>query len=281
MRRRNPAALARALKRVTLTIRTKPITDAELVSEIAVVDQALVIVNSRRHALALYRAAKAAKLSGVIHLTTRQTAADRRRILAAIRDDLKSGRPCRVIATSLVEAGVDLDFPRVWRAQAGLDQIAQAAGRCNREGGRSVADSIVTVFTPVEGKPPPEIRPFIEATQRVIPYHDDLLSPEAVQRYFNEVYWQRGEKHLDQITVRGLDGATEKMSVLDALARFRLPSRDPCGSADRNIVVIGVAPPWRVSLPVRERGSKHRIGEMRLIPSHVAPRAGARIETAA
>jgi CRISPR-associated endonuclease/helicase Cas3 len=72
------------------------------------------------------------------------------------------------------------------------------------------------VFTPVEGKPPPEIRPFIEAMQRVIPHHDDLLSPEAVQRYFNEVYWQKGEKRLDQITVRGLDGATEKMSVLDA-----------------------------------------------------------------
>ena len=70
----------------------------------------------------------------MIHLTTRQTAADRRRSLAAIRDDLKAGRTCRVIATSLVEAGVDLDFPRVWRAQAGLDQIPQAVGRCNREG---------------------------------------------------------------------------------------------------------------------------------------------------
>jgi len=212
----DPPALARALKRTTLTIRPEPLTDAELVNEIAVVDQALVIVNSRRHALDLYRAAKAAALAAVVHLTTRQTAADRRRILGAIRDDLKAGRHCRVIATSLVEAGVDLDFPLVWRAQAGLDQIAQAAGRCNREGRRSVDDSIVSVFRPAEAIPPPEIRPFIEAMQRVIPHHDDLFSPAAIQRYFNEVYWQRGEKRLDQIRVRGADGAIEDLSVLDA-----------------------------------------------------------------
>ena len=104
----------------------------------------------------------------------------------------------------------------MWRAQAGLDQIAQAAGRCNREGRRPVGDSVVTVFTPAEAKPPPEIRPFIEAMQRVILHHDDLFSPEAIYSYFNEVYWQRGEKRLDQITVRGIDGTTETISVLEA-----------------------------------------------------------------
>jgi CRISPR-associated endonuclease/helicase Cas3 len=52
--------------------------------------------------------------------------------------------------------------------------------------------------------------------QRVIPHYDDLFSPEAIHRYFNEVYWQRGEEHLDRITVSGADGVTDKMSVLDA-----------------------------------------------------------------
>jgi CRISPR-associated endonuclease/helicase Cas3 len=212
----NPAGLAQVFKRVTLAIRSGRTTDAELVKELAGVDQALVIVNSRKHALDLYKAAKAADVDNIIHLTTRQTAVDRRRILAATRDNLKNQQPCRVIATSLVEAGVDLDFPRVWRAQAGLDQIAQAAGRCNREGVHPAADSIVTVFAPTEAKPPPEIRPFIEAMQRVIPHHADLFSPDAIQRYFNEVYWQKGEKRLDQITVRGADGTTDKISVLEA-----------------------------------------------------------------
>lgn len=246
----DPATLARTLKRVTLTIRTEPLTDAELISEIATVDQALIIVNSRSHALDLYNAARAAKLAHVIHLTTRQTAADRRRILAKIRDDLKSGQICRVFATSLVEAGVDLDFPRVWRARAGLDQIAQAAGRCNREGRRKIGNSTVTVFTPAEAKPPLEIKPFIEAMQRVTSHHKDLFSKGAIQRYFNEVYWQKGESSLDKIRVRGADGATEKISALDEF-------------------VVGTNPPV-LDFPYRAIGEGFRLIESGMEPVIVA-----------
>src|SRR5262249_43907298 len=102
----DPAGLSRTLKRVTLAVRSEPTTDAALAAELVAVEQALIIVNSRKHALDLYRTAKAIGLLGVIHLTTRQTAADRRRILTAIRADLKNGACCRVVATSLVEAGV-------------------------------------------------------------------------------------------------------------------------------------------------------------------------------
>ena len=159
----DPVGLAKKLQRVTFDIHQSKLSDADLVQEIAGVDQALVIVNKRSHALDLYNATKTAGLSGLVHLTTRQTASDRRQILTRIKDDLRNARPCRVIATSLVEAGVDLDFPRVWRAEAGLDQIAQAAGRCNREGLRPVADSIVTVFTPVDAKPLWETKPLVAA----------------------------------------------------------------------------------------------------------------------
>jgi len=108
---------------------------------------------------------------------------------------LKDGVPCRLIATSLVEAGVDLDFPRVWRAEAGLDQIAQAGGRCNREGRRPVEDSIVTVFRPAEAKPPREIAGFIRDVERLKnKYGDDPLSPEAMRDYFAEVYWRKGDQ---------------------------------------------------------------------------------------
>jgi CRISPR-associated endonuclease/helicase Cas3 len=69
-------------------------------------------------------------------------------ILDEIRADLKAQRSCRVVSTSLIEAGVDIDFPRVYRAQAGLDQIIQAAGRCNREGKREREESQVVVFWP-------------------------------------------------------------------------------------------------------------------------------------
>ncbi len=160
--------------------------------------QALVIVNSRRHALELYRQAGLAGIEGLVHLTTRQCAAHRRCILEEARERLKGERPIRVIATSLIEAGVDVDFPRVWRAEAGLDQIVQAAGRCNREGKRPVADSIVTVFRAPDYPPPAEIRGLIGDMQRIMNEHPDLLSVKAMQAYFMEVYWRLGETGLDE-----------------------------------------------------------------------------------
>ena len=210
----DPVGLAKKLRRVTFDIRQPKLSDPNLVQEIAGVEQALVIVNKRSHALDLYNTAKAAGLAGAIHLTTRQSASDRRQILTRIKDDLRNARPCRVIATSLVEAGVDLDFPRVWRAEAGLDQIAQAAGRCNREGLRPVADSIVTVFTPVDAKPLWETKPLVAAAERVLSEHTDILSPAAIELYFNEVYWQRGTDHLDEITVPRDDSSKEQIHVL-------------------------------------------------------------------
>ena len=155
--------------------------------------QALVIVGSRPHALELFRAAR--RLEGVVHLSTRQCAAHRRAVLAEVRRrlDPEVGEPCRVIATSLVEAGVDLDFPKVWRAEAGLDSIVQAAGCCNREGRRPLEESVVTVFSTPGRKPPAEVAALAADMGRMLGRHDDLLAPEAIEDYFGEVYWRSGD----------------------------------------------------------------------------------------
>ena len=222
----DPTALHRKLRRVTLDVRKGPVTDAELVSELEGHLQVLVIVNSRKHALALYRAAKDARLDGLVHLSTRQIAVHRREILADIRERLRNGQPCRVIATSLVEAGVDLDFPRVWRAETGLDQVTQAAGRCNREGKRLAADSIVTIFEPAEAKPPNEIKAFADAMHRVAVKHDDLFSPEAITYYFQEVYWKRNLSNgLDKHDVAGafrISGGELNFAYRTVAEKFRL-----------------------------------------------------------
>ncbi|QGM98096.1 CRISPR-associated helicase/endonuclease Cas3 [Methylocystis parvus] len=194
----DPQRLHRQLQRVRVE-KLGVLDDDALVGQLGESSQGLVIVNSRAHALALYRKARDAGLDGAVHLSTRQCAAHRRDILAHVRETLKSEKPCRVIATSLVEAGVDLDFPRVWRAEAGLDQIAQAAGRCNREGQRKIDESIVGIFQSPDFPPPREIRQFAEDMKRV--RRDDLLSPEAIREYFAEVYWRKGEKQLDKFEV--------------------------------------------------------------------------------
>ena len=197
----DPQRLAAAFRRVT--IRTAAALDnGDLVAALEQTAQGLVIVNSRKHALDLFREAKKAKLDGIIHLTTRQYAAHRREILANVRQRLVDEQPCRLIATSLVEAGVDLDFPRVWRAEAGLDQIAQAAGRCNREGRHRADQSIVTVFLAPDYPPPPEIKGLSGDMSRMMEKHADLLSPDAMEAFFGEVYWRLGhaldrEKILD------------------------------------------------------------------------------------
>ena len=188
-----PTALFDKLRRTTVQhIGTQ--TDADLLAKLTEHPQMLVIVNNRRHARSLYDQAK--HLDGTFHLTTLMCAKHRSQKLDEIRGRLKSGEPCRVIATSLIEAGVDVDFPLVMRAEAGLDSVAQAAGRCNREGKRPSENSFVWIFAPEEQwKAPPEL-----ATQAAVmrltadSFSDDLLSTQAVAAYFAELYQLKGSE---------------------------------------------------------------------------------------
>ncbi|MFC2562149.1 MAG: CRISPR-associated helicase Cas3' [Kingella oralis] len=188
-----PTALFDKLRRTTVQhIGTQ--TDTDLLAKFAEHPQMLVIVNNRRHARSLYDQAK--HLDGTFHLTTLMCAKHRSQKLDEIRGRLKNGEPCRVIATSLIEAGVDVDFPLVMRAEAGLDSVAQAAGRCNREGKRLPENSFVWIFAPEEQwKAPPEL-----ATQAAVmrltadSFSDDLLSTQAVAAYFAELYQLKGSE---------------------------------------------------------------------------------------
>ena len=188
-----PTALFDKLRRTTVQhIGTQ--TDADLLAKFGEHPQMLVIVNNRRHARGLYDQVK--HLDGTFHLTTLMCAKHRSQKLDEIRGRLKNGEPCRVIATSLIEAGVDVDFPLVMRAEAGLDSVAQAAGRCNREGKRPSENSFVWIFAPEEQwKAPPEL-----ATQATVmrltadSFSDDLLSTQAVAAYFAELYQLKGSE---------------------------------------------------------------------------------------
>lgn len=169
---------------------------SDLAQKILDTDQALAIVNTRAHAAKLYETLKSQNQSGegCFHLSAAMTPEHRSQKLSEIRNRLNNGEPCWVVATQLIEAGVDVDFPVVWRAMAGLDSVAQAAGRCNREG--KLTEAYTYVFEPAEEEFRRlfgTLRTGADAALHVLKsgQYDELLSLDAIEHYFRIHYWQR------------------------------------------------------------------------------------------
>ena len=154
--------------------------------------QALCIVNSKKTAQQIYDGLSG---EGCYHLSTFMYPEHRRRVLAEVKERLQKNLPCKLVATSLVEAGVDLDFPTVFRELAGLDSIIQAAGRCNRENKRSAEESIVYVFElqASDTRIPSFVRQPREVAQMIIRDFADIASVEAIKTYFDRLHDYKGE----------------------------------------------------------------------------------------
>ena len=198
-----PIQLHKSLERVVVEYIGER-NDDQLVEELLQQEQVLCIVNNRRHARALFDQIRESE--GAAHLTTLMCAQHRSEKLAELRDKLKAGEPVRLISTSLIEAGVDVDFPSVYRAETGLDSIAQAAGRCNREGKRPIETSRVCVFKADEQwSIPPELKQYADAFRSVYRKHaGSLLSVDAIRDYFQEVYWQKNAGTQDGLDAKAI-----------------------------------------------------------------------------
>lgn len=192
--------------------------------------QVLCVVNTRSKAQYLHDRLADDDAEGSFCLTTLQCAADRQRLFAEIRDRLDAGASCRVVSTSLIEAGVDVDFPVAYREEAGLDSVIQTAGRCNREGRRPASESVVHVFS-TEGGCAPFLRQNIAAFRAVADRHADLNTDEAVRAYFAEVLCLRnggvaranvGNDALDRKCILPLHGRDANWPFADIAKQFRL-----------------------------------------------------------
>ena len=191
----NPPALYQRLRRVKVQdIGTQ--TDLEVSSRLLAEERVLCVVNTRKHASILMK--KLGKADGHFHLSALMCPEHRAQKLQTIRQRLAEGKTCRVISTQLIEAGVDVDFPVVFRSMAGLDSIAQAAGRCNRNGRMSDLGRVF-IFRSEHQTAERFVSETSNAAAQVLALHgEDPLSLDAIERYFRLYYWdqtQRWDEH--------------------------------------------------------------------------------------
>jgi len=169
------------------------LSDEELIKRITEQKQVLCIVNTRKHAQNIFDSLNE---EGCYHLSTLMYPQHRKWILNEIRDRLSKGLPCRVISTSLIEAGVDVDFPIVYREEAGLDSQIQAAGRCNRENRYKAEESITYIFKSEEkyqSHQPLSLRQPTEVARIIANRYNDVSNPDAIRDYFQTLYNVKGE----------------------------------------------------------------------------------------
>jgi CRISPR-associated endonuclease/helicase Cas3 len=205
---------------------------AQLAPQIAGHDAVLAVVGRRADARELYSRVKAEDRADLWHLSglmcaqhRSDTIADIKQALLVRRQTLAAGQspaPIRVISTQLVEAGVDIDFPVVYRALAGLDSIAQAAGRCNREGRLDKGE--VHVFVPPKPAPPGLLRMAEQATRilwEAMPPGAEPMEVERFAEFFRQLY---GNAILDAKDICGLlrAGKVADVNFRTAAERFRL-----------------------------------------------------------
>ncbi len=181
-----------AMKRVALEIPedlSTPLPWEKLAEDLKKETQVLCIVSDRTSCRELH----ALMPEDTYHLSALMCAQHRSEVINEIKSKLKKGEQIRVISTQLIEAGVDIDFPVVYRSIAGLDSIAQSAGRCNREGSLNAAGKLgrVVLFIPPRLPPRGILRKASETTQILLKKGlSDPISHDAFKAYFSELYWK-------------------------------------------------------------------------------------------
>lgn len=203
-------------------------TDDDIAEKLNSHVQALCIVNTRRHARGLFDLVQG---EGRFHLSTLMCPAHRRATLEEIRHRLTTDQPCRVVSTSVMEAGIDVDFPVGYRALAGLDSIIQAAGRVNRERKQPNAEMFVfTPDTPHIKRPPAFIQQTGEVARLVLRDHAaDPTTIAAIETYYNMLYTLNDDRAFDaQQIIPLLDKGSSSVAFnfAEAADKFRLISQN-------------------------------------------------------
>lgn len=216
---RDVPALFDALKR-TEELFVGELDEQEIAGRLAELDQVLCIVNTRQQALDIFEALPEADSN--IHLSALMHPAHRTRKLDDVRRRLDAGLPCRVVSTQLIEAGVDVDFPCVYRAVSGIDSIAQAAGRCNRNG-LSEVPCKVFIFEFPEDSTCAFFRQAAQSAKKLFDrFAGHLTAPECVRSYFSDFFW-KNEQRMDSDGIVELCLAAQSLNIqFKDIAEFKM-----------------------------------------------------------
>ena len=205
-------ALYAFFRRTRFVVEEKPFSIEALAEQLNHEHQALCIVNTRMQAQAVFELLQG---EGCYHLSTLMYPIHRKRTLEIIRKLLQSGLPCKVVSTSLIEAGVDLDFPALYRERAGLDSMIQAAGRCNREGKRAIEESLVHLFRFSEDESariPASLKLPFRLADKLTEEYGDIGSPATIRAYFEQLYHHKGASLDQKDIVRRLEAGATSLS---------------------------------------------------------------------
>ena len=175
------------LRRVELKIDDAAKSYDEIAEELSKHKKVLCIVNTRRDAKEIYDRLPEEGIR--LHLSRMMCPTHISATIEQVKQELRAPdeQPIRVIATQLIEAGVDIDFPVVYRQEAGLDSILQAAGRCNREGKLGICKTFVFSLGKEHSLPPGQITQANNA-RKSMGQHHDWFSPEAMSNYFQQLH---------------------------------------------------------------------------------------------
>jgi CRISPR-associated endonuclease/helicase Cas3 len=204
------------LARVNYSRQPGKIAWPELAQAIQQRDRIMVVLNSRKDALELLN--ELGDTDHVLHLSTLLCGLHRKAVLRLVRQRLKNGLPIRLISTQVVEAGVDLDFPEVWRALGPLDRIVQAAGRCNREGKMTTRGTVV-IFELAQGRMPcGTYRAGFGLAEFLLNQNDTekLHDPALYEDYFRRLY---ADRNLDEHHIQTY---RESLDFPQVACRYRL-----------------------------------------------------------
>lgn len=214
--------------RVDYHLEPQTVTSQELAERLAAEHSVLCVVNSRKDAGQVYRALRdlpKVNADEVIHLSRSMCSAHLRRSIETIKERMREGKVTKVISTQLIEAGVDLDFPCVWRAHSGLGSIIQAGGRCNREG-KMEQRGQVFVFSLTDGSRPfGNIARGCNATKMLLHKLSNKITdptdPEVIAKYYRLYFKDIPDFDTEGIE-KDLTEDPEDINFESAAERFKL-----------------------------------------------------------